>query len=102
MWLWGGDSDSSSFRRAGIPAMTVLGASRDVIWDIIHSENDTIAHFSVFHYRNAFLLTLALIKKLDLEPARGLAQRLSTWILGSLRRNAAAWWERETARPSSS
>ena len=65
--LHGGDSDSSTFRRAGIPAMTIYGASPDVIFDIVHSENDTMAAFSLDHYRNAFLLTLELLKSLDRE-----------------------------------
>lgn len=68
MVLWGGDSDSSSFRRAGIPAMTLLGASNDVIWDIIHSARDTIASFSLPHYVNAYHLTLELLKSLDRRP----------------------------------
>ncbi|MEK7383985.1 MAG: M28 family peptidase [Elusimicrobiota bacterium] len=65
--LNGGDADSSTFRRAGIAAMTIFGASQDVIFDIIHSENDTMAAFSLDHYRNAFLLALELLKSLDRE-----------------------------------
>ena len=68
MRLWGGDSDSSTFRRAGIPAMTLLGASNDVIWDIVHSERDNIQAFSLAHYKNAYLLSLELLKSLDVEP----------------------------------
>jgi len=76
--LWGGDSDSSSFRRAGIPAMTLFGASPDIIWDILHSENDNFSHFSIDHYRNIFYLTAALLKRLDPKPGRpGLAQAFS-------------------------
>jgi len=85
MTLWGGDSDSSTFRRYGIPAMTVMGASNDRIWDIIHSENDTIAEFSLEHYKNAFLLTLETMKSLAETPLSGLA-RLSAW--------ASSWFRR--------
>src|SRR5262249_19546902 len=40
-YLDGGDADSSSFRQARIPAVTIYGASMDVIFDIIHSGRDT-------------------------------------------------------------
>lgn len=66
-YLSGGDADSSTFRHAGIPAITIFGASQDVIFDIIHSERDTMAAFNLDHYRNAFLLTLELLKSLDRE-----------------------------------
>lgn len=69
-YLDGGDADSSTFRQAGIPAMTVFGASQDVIFDIIHSANDTMAAFSLPHYVNAYYLTLALLKQLDRQPLR--------------------------------
>ena len=65
--LHGGDADSSTFRQAGIPAVTIFGASQDIIFDIVHSENDTMAAFNLDHYRNAFLLTLELLKSLDRE-----------------------------------
>ncbi|MCX5795633.1 MAG: M28 family peptidase [Elusimicrobia bacterium] len=67
-YLDGGDADSSSFRRYGIAAVTLFGASMDVIFDIIHSERDTMAAFSMPHYKNAYLLTLALLKMLNLTP----------------------------------
>lgn len=63
--LEGGDADSTTYLRAGIPAMTVFGASQEVIFDIIHSERDNIAAFSLDHYKNALLLTLELLKTLD-------------------------------------
>jgi len=66
--LDGGDADSSTFREAGIPAITVFGASQDVIFDIIHTERDTMAAFSLEHYRNAYLLTLELLQSLDARP----------------------------------
>jgi hypothetical protein len=65
--LDGGDADSSSFRQAGIPAITIYGASEDVIFDIIHSERDTMAAFVMAHYKNAYLLTLDFLKSLDRE-----------------------------------
>ena len=63
--LDGGDADSSSFRAAGIPAITIYGASEDVIFDIIHSGRDTMAAFDLAHYKNSYLLTLELLKSLD-------------------------------------
>lgn len=68
--LNGGDADSSTFLHAGIPAMTVYGASEEVIFDIIHSERDNMTAFNLPHYKNAYLLTLALLKALDLAPVR--------------------------------
>ncbi len=64
-YLNGGDADSSTFRDAGIPAMTLYGASQDVIFDVIHSENDNMSAFSLPHYKNAYMLTLELVKSLD-------------------------------------
>jgi len=66
--LWGGDADSSSFRAYGIAAMTLFGVSPERVFDIVHSPNDTMAVFSMAHYRNAFLLTVALLKALNLLP----------------------------------
>jgi len=66
--LYGGDADSTSFRRAGIPALTVFGASEDVIFDIVHSGRDTMAAFNLEHYKNAYLLARDLIQALDREP----------------------------------
>lgn len=66
--LDGGDADSSTFRWAKIPAMTLFGASQDVIFDIIHSSRDNMAAFNLDHYRNAYLLSLALLKELDKAP----------------------------------
>ena len=66
--LWGGDADSSSFRQAGIPAVTVFGASQDVIFDIIHSPNDNMAAFNLAHYKNAYLLLIEVLKSLDARP----------------------------------
>ena len=63
--LDGGDADSTSFRAAGIPAITIYGASQDVIFDIIHSERDTMAAFDLGHYKNSYLLVLDLVKSLD-------------------------------------
>jgi hypothetical protein len=63
--LDGGDADSSSFRSAGIPAITIYGASEDVVFDIIHSERDTMAAFDLAHYKNSYLLVLDLVKSLD-------------------------------------
>ncbi|MBI3564262.1 MAG: M20/M25/M40 family metallo-hydrolase, partial [Elusimicrobia bacterium] len=66
-YLDGGDADSSSFRQAGIPAVTIYGASMDVIFDIIHSERDTMAAFDFKHYKNAYLLVVDVLKSLDRE-----------------------------------
>ena len=67
-YLNGGDADSSTFRDAGIPAVTIYGASQDVIFDTIHSERDNMGAFSLEHYKNAYLLTLEAIKSLDRIP----------------------------------
>ena len=66
--LNGGDADSSTFRDAGIPAVTIYGASESVIFDIIHSERDTMGAFSLAHYKNAYLLVLEAIKSFDRTP----------------------------------
>lgn len=81
--LWGGDSDHTSFRRAGVLAMMFFGASNEVIWDIIHSANDTIAAFSLPHYANAYRLTLEFLKDLDAKPAK---QPRANWLF-----RAAGW-----------
>jgi hypothetical protein len=67
-YLNGGDADSSTFRDAGIPAVTVYGASQDVIFDIIHSERDNMSAFNLQHYKNAYMLVLEAIKSLDRKP----------------------------------
>jgi hypothetical protein len=64
MHLDGGDSDSSTFREFA-QSMTLFGASPDVIWDILHSENDTMKPFVLEHYVNAAKLALELINALD-------------------------------------
>jgi Zn-dependent M28 family amino/carboxypeptidase len=74
-YLNGGDADSSSFRDAGIPAVTIYGASQDVIFDTIHSERDNMSAFSLKHYKNAYLLTLETIKSLDKTPLGPVARR---------------------------
>ena len=68
MVFWGGDADSSSFRQAGIPAVTVFGASPEIIFDIVDSENDTMKAFSLPHYKNAYSLVLETLKDLDATP----------------------------------
>jgi hypothetical protein len=67
-YLDGGDADSSTFREAGVPALTLFGASQDVIFDVIHTDRDTMAAFDLAHYRNAYLLTLDLLESLDARP----------------------------------
>lgn len=74
-YLNGGDADSSTFRDAGIPAVTIYGASQDVIFDVIHSENDNMAAFSLAHYKNAYLLVLEAIKSLDRAPLGPVGRR---------------------------
>jgi len=74
-YLSGGDADSSTFRDAGIPAITMYGASQDVIFDIIHSGNDNMSHFSLAHYKNAYLLVLEAIKSLDRVPLGPVGRR---------------------------
>lgn len=74
-YLNGGDADSSTFRDAGIPAITLYGASQDVIFDVIHSENDNMAAFSLKHYKNAYMLVLEAIKSLDRTPLGPVGRR---------------------------
>lgn len=74
-YLNGGDADSSVFRDAGIPAVTVYGASQDVIFDIIHSERDNMSAFNLGHYKNAYLLVLEAIKSLDRNPLGPVGRR---------------------------
>ncbi len=74
-YLNGGDADSSTFRDAGIPAVTVYGASQDVIFDIIHSERDNMSAFDLAHYKNAYLLVLEAIKSLDRAPLGPVGRR---------------------------
>jgi len=74
-YLNGGDADSSTFRDAGIPAVTIYGASQDVIFDTIHSENDNMAAFSLRHYKNAYLLVLEAIKSIDRAPIGPVGRR---------------------------
>lgn len=73
--LNGGDADSSTFRQAGIPAVTIYGASEDVIFDVIHSERDNMSAFNLGHYKNAYLLTLDAIKSLDRTPLGPVGRR---------------------------
>ncbi len=74
-YLNGGDADSSVFRGAGIPAVTVYGASQDVIFDVIHSERDNMSSFNLGHYKNAYLLVLEAIKSLDRTPLGPVGRR---------------------------
>ena len=74
-YLNGGDADSSTFRDAGVPAVTIYGASQDVIFDIIHSERDNMSAFNLAHYKNAYLLVHELIKSLDKTPLGPVAKR---------------------------
>jgi len=74
-YLNGGDADSSTFRDAGIPAITIYGASQDVIFDVIHSERDNMSAFSLKHYKNAYMLVLEAIKSLDKTPLGPVGRR---------------------------
>lgn len=74
-YLNGGDADSSTFRDAGIPAITIYGASQDVIFDVIHSERDNMSAFSLKHYKNAYMLVLEAIKSLDRTPLGPVGRR---------------------------
>ena len=63
-----------------MPAITVFGASPEVIFDIIHSENDNPGAFNLKHYVNSFRLSAAVLQSLDRNPGRpgsgGLSARL--------------------------
>ena len=65
--IWGGDSDSTSFKRGGMEAISIAGASEATIFDSIHSDKDTMASFSLPHYKLSFLLTLAVLADMDLS-----------------------------------
>lgn len=82
--LHGGDSDHTSFRRAGVLGVMLFGASLDVIWDIIHSANDTIKQFSLPHYANAYRLSLEFLKDMDAKPARSAGGGWLARLAGSL------------------
>ena len=69
-YLDGGDSDSSTFLSIEVPGMTVFGASPEKIFDIANTAADTIAFFSMPHFKNAYLLTLEFLKVMDKLPAR--------------------------------
>ncbi|MBI4056894.1 MAG: M20/M25/M40 family metallo-hydrolase [Elusimicrobia bacterium] len=86
--LSGGDSDQTSFRRAGVPAMMLYGASPSVIWDIIHTDNDNIAAFSLPHYKNAYLLSRALMLAMDRLPNRPASLVLDGFLEAPLN----PWW----------
>ncbi|MBI5630903.1 MAG: M28 family peptidase [Elusimicrobia bacterium] len=66
--LRGGDSDSSTFRDAGISGMTLYGCSQRRMFDIIHTSRDTMAVFSLPHYVNALKLAVAFLRALDSHP----------------------------------
>ena len=68
-YLDGGDADSSSFRQAGVKAITVYGCSPDRVFEIIHSDRDNFGVFSLKDYVNAFRLTAAVLVRLDGNPA---------------------------------
>ena len=68
--LDGGDSDSSTFRWNDVAAMTVFGCSPEKIFDIANTAADTIAWFSMPHFKNAYLLTLEFLKVMDKLPAQ--------------------------------
>ncbi|TBR23170.1 Zn-dependent exopeptidase M28 [bacterium] len=84
LYLDGGDSDHTSFRRAGVLGLMFFGASLEVIWDIIHSANDTIKSFSLPHYANAYRLSLEFLKDMDAKPAKAPKAnwlfRLAGWL----------------------
>ena len=82
--LQGGDSDHTSFRRAGVLGVMLFGASLDVIWDIIHSANDTMKSFSLPHYANAYRLSLEFLKDMDAKPARPAPQGWLARLAGRL------------------
>jgi aminopeptidase YwaD len=63
--LYGGSTDSASFREAGIPAIAIFGVSPGIIFDIVHSGNDSFAKFSLPHYKNAFGLGFSMARSLD-------------------------------------
>lgn len=63
--LSGGDSDSSSFWEEGIAAATVFGATEDVIWEILHSENDNLNAFNLDIFEDTYWILIEVLHYLD-------------------------------------
>ena len=61
----------SRAQRGKTEAGAIFGVTRDLIFDIANSANDTMKWFSLPHYKNAYYLTLALLRSLDEEPLGG-------------------------------
>jgi len=62
--LYGPDSDSSSFRDRGIPAITIHGLSGE-IFQLIHTPNDQPAAVKAERVHLAYRLALALVANID-------------------------------------
>lgn len=66
----GGDSDHTTFRRAGIPVLMVFQGTEEDIFSKIHSSRDNLSNFLVDHYRNALRLSLEVLKEIAQKPQR--------------------------------
>jgi Zn-dependent M28 family amino/carboxypeptidase len=62
--LYGPDSDSSSFREKGIPAITIHGLSGEIS-ELIHTANDQPASVKPERVHLAYRLALALVANID-------------------------------------
>jgi len=66
-----GDSDSTSFKRAGIPAVTLHGLSSE--WNkIIHTDNDKVTAIRSASLYAGYILAVNVMKKLDVSDCTGL------------------------------
>ncbi len=95
----GGDADSSSFRRRRVPATTIFGASPDIIFDIIHSENDNFGQFQLEHYKNSYFLEKRVIERLDKLAGRPGAASTASEPLAPLP-HMTPWWLAHPPLPS--
>nr|ART40711.1 L304 [uncultured bacterium] len=65
----GADSDSSSFLRRSIPALTIHGLTED--WPkILHSKNDQATKVNPLSVYLGYRLALALVLRLDNLPCK--------------------------------
>jgi hypothetical protein len=48
--------------------MTIYSGPEDLIFSIIHSDNDTLGAFDFGLYKNTYLVAMALLRWLDPRP----------------------------------
>lgn len=65
-----GDSDGSSFKKHGIPVLTLHSVTPGT-WDILHSEKDRFAAVGQSDYYDTYNLVAAFLAALDAAPPAG-------------------------------